>query len=52
MGIPLTSIDPTPADSMDWVAQRPQYAPLTSERGLIMPDIGSAIDRFAATLGV
>lgn len=52
MGFPLTSIDARPADSMDWVAQRPQYAPLTSERGLIMPDIGSAIDRFAATLGV
>lgn len=50
MGLSLASIDARPADAMGWIARRPQYAPLTSERGLIMPDIGSAIARFAATL--
>lgn len=52
MGLSRASIDPRPGDAMGWIARRPRYAPLTSERGLIMPDIGSAIARFVATLAV
>ena len=50
MALPLGSIDARPADAMGWIAQRPRHVALTSERGLIMPDLGSAIARFAATL--
>lgn len=50
MALPLGSIDARPASSMGWIANRPRHTPLTSERGLIMPDLSSAIARFAATL--
>lgn len=49
--LPLGSIDVRPAEAMGWIARRPRNVALTSERGLIMPDIGSAIARFASTLG-
>lgn len=51
MTLPLGSIDARPAEAMGWIAQRPRHVALTSERGLIMPDLGSAIARFATTLG-
>lgn len=50
MALPLGSIDARPAAEMGWIAKRPCYAPLTSARGLIMPDLPSAIARFATTL--
>jgi dTDP-4-dehydrorhamnose reductase len=50
LGLPTASVEPRPASAMGWAARRPHYAPLTSERGLIMPSLGSAIERFAAVM--
>lgn len=47
MKLPTELVDARPAHAMGWVAQRPAYAAMTSERGLIMPSLASAIDRFA-----
>ena len=43
-------IEAVPVDAMAWAARRPRYAPMTSERGLIMPSLASAIERFTAEL--
>ncbi len=43
-------IEPMPLAAMGWPARRPLHAPMTSERGLIMPSLTSAIERFAAML--
>lgn len=51
LDLPRAGIDPRPADLMGWAARRPRYVPLTSERGLIMPSLTSAIARFAHEIG-
>jgi dTDP-4-dehydrorhamnose reductase len=43
-------VDVQPAAAMGWTARRPRYAPISSERGLIMPSLTSAMERFAAEL--
>lgn len=43
-------IDAQPLAAMGWVAKRPRHAPITSQRGLIMPSLTSAITRFAGAL--
>jgi dTDP-4-dehydrorhamnose reductase len=47
MALPVGLIEARPAFEMGWVATRPVFAPLTSERGLIMPSLASAVERFA-----
>lgn len=42
--------DVQPAAALGWTARRPRCAPISSERGLIMPSLTSAIERFAAEL--
>ncbi|MXP00587.1 sugar nucleotide-binding protein [Altererythrobacter xixiisoli] len=42
---------PTPMRDMGWSAPRPRYAAMTSERGVLMPKLTGAIERFAADLG-
>lgn len=39
-------IDAKPLSAMGWAAKRPPYAPITSQRGLVMPSLISAIERF------
>ncbi|MFL5295772.1 MAG: family 1 glycosylhydrolase [Phenylobacterium sp.] len=43
-------IEPVPAASFGWPAARPQYAPLGTARGQIMPSLENAIERYAVTL--
>jgi len=49
-GLPTRHIKACPASEMGWVASRPANGALTSERGLLMPSLHSAIDRFAAAM--
>ena len=39
-----------PAATLDWPAPRPRYAPLSTERGEMMPGVDDAIARYAATV--
>lgn len=48
--LPVKTIEPRPAGSMPWTAMRPRFAPLTSARGIMMPSLSSAIDRFVREL--
>ena len=40
-------IDVQPVTAMGWAARRPHHAAISSERGLIMPTLTSAIERFS-----
>lgn len=51
LNLDTSLIEPVPIADMAWPARRPLHAPLTSERGLLMPSLASAIDRFSAVLG-
>lgn len=51
LNLPTDLVDARPAASMGWTARRPRHAPMSSERGLIMPSLTSAVERFAAELG-
>ncbi len=51
MKLPARTIEPRPASAMRWTAARPLFAPLTSERAIIMPSLTSATERFARELG-
>ncbi len=52
LDLPTELIEARPARDMGWRARRPGHAPITSERGLIMPSLDSAIERFAETMQV
>jgi dTDP-4-dehydrorhamnose reductase len=52
LGLDAALIDPTPSANLDWRAQRPQYSVLGSSRGIVMPSLSSAIDRFCADLSM
>jgi dTDP-4-dehydrorhamnose reductase len=39
-----------PAATFGWAAARPAYAALGTERGLVLPDLADAIERFATTI--
>lgn len=47
LNLSTSSLEAMPAQEMGWVARRPSHAPMSSERGLIMPSLESAIARFA-----
>ena len=49
-GFGRTAIEPRAWRSFGWAAPRPASAPLTSERGLILPSLEHAIDRYAAVM--
>ena len=51
LALDIRLIEPVRIAEMAWPAQRPLHAPLTSERGLLMPELSCAIARFAAELG-
>jgi dTDP-4-dehydrorhamnose reductase len=51
MDLRTSLIETVSIDDMHWPARRPRHAPMSSERGLIMPSLASAIDRFARQLG-
>lgn len=42
-----TLIRPTPWKAFGWPAERPAYAPLSSERGCLMPTLDHALERYA-----
>lgn len=48
--LPAERVRFVPAADMGWTARRPRYAPLTSERGVIMPSLAASIDEFATVL--
>jgi len=50
LDLQASRIDAQPLSAMGWAADRPRHAPLTSERGLIMPSLASAIESFARIL--
>lgn len=50
MDLRTNLIETVSVDEMHWPARRPRHAPMSSERGLIMPSLASAIDRFALQL--
>jgi dTDP-4-dehydrorhamnose reductase len=39
-------IKPLPSTNMNWVARRPAYSALKSERGNLLPDIDHALERY------
>lgn len=43
-------VRPIPAKKANWTAKRPAYAPLSSERGSVLPPLDEAIARYAAAL--
>ncbi|MBD1848692.1 family 1 glycosylhydrolase [Leptolyngbya sp. FACHB-711] len=45
-GLDHTRIDARPAKELNWVAPRPVYSALTSERGVLLPDLEQAIGRY------
>jgi dTDP-4-dehydrorhamnose reductase len=45
-GLDHTRIDARPAKELDWVAPRPAYSALSSERGALLPSLNRAIDRY------
>lgn len=45
-------IVPQPQEAMGWAATRPGYAPMSSERGQILPSLDSALERFAAAVNL
>lgn len=47
MALPVALIEARPVAEMGWAAPRPRNSALTSQRGLIMPTLGHAIERFA-----
>ena len=47
LDLPVGLIEARPAREMGWLARRPVYSAMTSERGLLMPSLASAIDHFA-----
>jgi dTDP-4-dehydrorhamnose reductase len=48
--VPGRLIIPTPADALGWIAERPRYSALGSERGLLLPPVGDALERYARAL--
>lgn len=44
-------VDAVPADDLGWVAPRPAYSVLGSQRGWIMPPLADALARYAASAG-
>jgi dTDP-4-dehydrorhamnose reductase len=47
-GLDHTRIHPCPARELNWVAPRPAYSALTSERGILLPTLDGAVDRYLA----
>lgn len=47
LDLPAKMIVSTPTSQMGWIAERPRTAAMTSMRGLIMPPLSHAIERFA-----
>jgi dTDP-4-dehydrorhamnose reductase len=45
-GLDSTHIHALPAKELDWVATRPAYSALTSNRGVLLPSLESAIERY------
>jgi dTDP-4-dehydrorhamnose reductase len=47
VGIDSDSLRPRPVSEMGYIAPRPKYSALSSERGWIMPSLESALQRYA-----
>jgi dTDP-4-dehydrorhamnose reductase len=47
-GLDHTRIHPYPARELNWVAPCPAYSALTSERGILLPTLDGAVDRYLA----
>jgi dTDP-4-dehydrorhamnose reductase len=47
-GLPTDSLVPTPAAELGWLARRPAYAALASERATLLPPLESALERFVS----
>jgi len=45
-GLDSTRVQGRPAKELDWVATRPAYSALTSERGILLPSLDVAIGRY------
>ncbi|MCX7284915.1 MAG: SDR family oxidoreductase [Novosphingobium sp.] len=50
LDLPARKVEFVPLAEMGWAARRPRYAPLSSERGMIMPSLAASIQQFADTL--
>lgn len=45
-GMDVSHIEARPADSLGWIAPRPVYSALGSERGVLLPELDQAIARY------
>ena len=45
-GLDSTRVHARSAKELDWIAPRPAYSALTSERGVLLPSLEAAIDRY------
>jgi dTDP-4-dehydrorhamnose reductase len=46
VGLDSKMVEALPSDEMGWVAQRPKYSALHSERGLMLPSLEDALSRY------
>lgn len=45
-GLDATKVEAHSAEKLGWIAPRPTYSVLSSERGMLMPSLDQAIDRY------
>ena len=45
-GLNIDLVDPQPLHLLNWRAQRPKYSVLTSEKGIILPSLDNALNRY------
>src|SRR6185312_13348543 len=50
LGLDRRLIRPVPAAEFGWRARRPPKAPLATERGRRLPDLGGAVERYASRM--
>ncbi|WP_027483795.1 family 1 glycosylhydrolase [Deinococcus pimensis] len=48
LNLPGDGVLDTPRETLEWRAPRPRFSVLRSERGLVMPSLESALERYAA----
>ena len=47
-GVPARTLEPVASEELGWTAPRPPYSVLGGERGLLMPELDSALARYLA----
>ncbi|SEK63349.1 family 1 glycosylhydrolase [Nitrosovibrio tenuis] len=50
-GVDASMLDARPSDELGYVARRPVYSAMSSERGLLLPTLDDALDRYIQSQG-